>query len=40
MWVALEDAMEENRLVACGRFVADPYSEKVEDRKGIDLSEF
>ena len=29
--------MEDNKLVFCGRYVADPYNDKVEERKGIDL---
>lgn len=33
----MEQAMEDNKLVVCGRYVQDRYNEKVEDRKGVDL---
>ena len=37
VWRVLEQAMEDERLVACGRYVRDPYNDNVEDRKGEDL---
>ena len=39
MWRNLEVAMNEDRLVGCGRFVADPYTEKHSDRMGISVGE-
>lgn len=32
--------MEDNKLVACGRYVLDPYNDSVEARKGVDLGSY
>ena len=37
IWNVMEQAIEDNKLMACGRYVPDPYNDKVDQRKGIDL---
>ena len=37
VWDTLEKAIENQQLVGCGRFIADPYSENPSKRKGITL---
>jgi hypothetical protein len=37
IWQVMEQAIEEGRLIAAGRYVQDPYSENVDTRMGIDL---
>lgn len=37
IWKVLEQAIESEKTVACGRYVVDPYNDSVELRKGIDL---
>ena len=37
IWELLEDAVDKNKLIGCGRYVPDPYCEKPSDRQGISL---
>ena len=37
IWKVMEQAMEDDKLISCGRYVLDPYNDSVEHRKGIDL---
>jgi hypothetical protein len=37
-WECLEASLAENKMVGCGRFLADPYGENASDRQGISIS--
>ena len=36
-WNILEQGLKDNRIVGCGKWVPDPYCERLHDRQGITI---